>query len=223
MKSFQNIVASALVLSAFSLVNAAAVTSSAVGTPVAVTSTATRIHPSGSAATTAVSSSHITTPVASFSTVTAVSASTSAAVTSFPSGSVGPAGGFVVTGIYTTCLTVTFDAPRYNHLRSASASIGLPTVVAPSSTPVAVSSSAEATSPVSSTPVAVTSSVEATSPVTSTVVASGSASASSAPASVVVFTTCLAFLPSASATATATPSSSFFTFPTSDAVTSTIA
>ncbi|KAJ7121674.1 hypothetical protein C8R44DRAFT_168178 [Mycena epipterygia] len=211
MKSVQNIIAAAVVLATLPFANAGvakAVTTtvSAIGssapTTIAVSgsSAPTTVAVSGSSAPTTVAVSGsiggtTVTPSASFGAPPTASTSFSSvsASTGFPAQS----GGFVVTGIYTTCLTVTFDAAP-----TASASTGLPISFSnafPTTTAFAVSASASSFSE------AAPSFSASAEPVTSTVIAS-----SSVPENVAVFTTCLAFLPGASsASATSTAVASF--------------
>ncbi|KAJ6608473.1 hypothetical protein B0H10DRAFT_524375 [Mycena sp. CBHHK59/15] len=94
MKSFQNIVAVACTLASLSFANAGAITSAS-ASPTKVHSTARTS--SGSASPTAVATSSPTIVTMSSSILPP---------TSTPSNGIG---GFVVTGIYTTCLTVTFS------------------------------------------------------------------------------------------------------------------
>ncbi|KAJ6535571.1 hypothetical protein B0H19DRAFT_1183769 [Mycena capillaripes] len=123
-------------------------------------------------------------------------------------------GGFVVTGIYTTCVTLTFAAPT--------------TTDTATPTPISDSFSIESTPAASSVP-PIISSTDATSFTGSTVtIPTASASASTTDTDIpgeAVFTTCLAFLATPTATLTptpigsssATPSASFSVFPSESA------
>ncbi|KAJ7260341.1 hypothetical protein B0H12DRAFT_1069781 [Mycena haematopus] len=178
MKSFQNFIASALLFSASSLVNAVAVSSSAVG----VAGSSIVIGPPTS--TIAIGPTTSTIAIGP-----SISVGSTSILTSLPSSSAHPHhhdGGFIVTGIYTTCLTVTFDAPT----ATASASIGLPT---------------------ESASIGFTPAFDA---IVSSAVTISEATVHHR--DVAVFTTCLAFLPSAHASATMSviPTSVVSSFPT---------
>ncbi|KAJ7924294.1 hypothetical protein B0H13DRAFT_1864159 [Mycena leptocephala] len=266
MKSFRNIIVAASVLSASLFVNAAAVDGAT--TVKSRTVTATQI----------TSLSFVTaTQITSASALPTQITSASAFPTQITSSSVSsPTGGFVVTGIFTTCLTVTFAAPTFG--ASGSNSICLPTVryillpfLVDSHTDNEgqllpyighsffrspdwlggdlhwlfrssdwlggdlhwlfrspdwlggdlhwlfrssdwlggdlhwlFRSYSHDVKPTGSVVISTGSDVATGTPVTSTVIASGSASNS--PGNVIIFTTCLAFLPSATASATAFPS-----------------
>ncbi|KAJ7152132.1 hypothetical protein C8R46DRAFT_1357716 [Mycena filopes] len=139
-----------------------------------------------------------TTASTQFTTVDVTSTFGSGNATTVTVGGSSPTGGFVVTGIYTTCLTLTFDAPGPTGIPTASVStVTAPVVTARNAKPVTSSSL-----------------VESGGAVTSTIIAS---SVPTAPVAVAVFTTCLAFLPT-SVSASASSSYSIGT-PTTIAVT----
>ncbi|KAJ7120725.1 hypothetical protein C8R43DRAFT_1034058 [Mycena crocata] len=116
MKTFQNVVSAAVGLSALSLVNAAAISDSAVLTSSLASATATA---SGSVG--------ISTTDTALPTTTAT-------------------GGFVVAGIYTTCLTLTFAAPIATGTPTFTDTVIDPTASA-SSAPTVTSLSASVLSP----------------------------------------------------------------------------
>ncbi|KAF8155220.1 hypothetical protein K438DRAFT_1943005 [Mycena galopus ATCC 62051] len=188
MKTFQNLISAAIALCALSAASAAAVSDSSA----------------------AVSSSIIT--ALSASSAPGTSASPSSTSTDTDTGLPTSTGGYVVAGVYTTCLTLTFAAPT-----SISLNPGGPIIGSASATNTPVSSGVNPGGPISS--VSSASSV----PVPSSINPGGSiqsappvsASASAFPSGInpggpiipvpsEVFTTCLVFLPSATATVTAT-------------------
>ncbi|KAJ7686009.1 hypothetical protein B0H17DRAFT_1224890 [Mycena rosella] len=237
MKSFQNIV---FALATLAVADAVAVTSatgstfvgisttpadsgSTVTTSRAATVTSTLV---GVSTTRAVTSFSTSIPVVSSSFSSSRPASSSSFSSSRPASATG---GFIFAGVYTTCLEVTFGGP------TATASTGFPVSSSSSVANAATSSSFPESSTVdangSTSTVHVNGTVTSfptstvhvngtvTSFPTSTVHVNGTATASIGfpsvissefPAHYAVFTTCLVFLPSSSATASSFPSSSVF-------------
>ncbi|KAJ7662822.1 hypothetical protein DFH06DRAFT_1190900 [Mycena polygramma] len=113
-------------------------------------------------------------------------------------------GGYVVTGIYTTCLTLTFATPTVTDTTSGA------------STSTAVASSG---SDLSSLPVSSILSAPMPSITDSAIVSSGIGATPTVPIPGAVFTTCLAFLPTPSVTSTETATSTGVTsvFPSGSA------
>ncbi|KAJ7433674.1 hypothetical protein B0H11DRAFT_751656 [Mycena galericulata] len=166
-KGFQNIVSAVVGLSALGLANA-------------------RVFSSSLIASSSVPSGSVTAP-ASASAVTGNGTTLSTTMnTSFPTAT----GGYVVTGVYTTCLTLTFSAPTPT---ASLASIQAP----PSAT---LFSSSDATVP-SAPSFPVSTASEAPQPSPSCVNPGGPIIPDPDYA---IFTTCLVFLPTPSVTATAT-------------------
>ncbi|KAJ7685973.1 hypothetical protein B0H17DRAFT_1137168 [Mycena rosella] len=226
MKSFQNIV---FALATLAVANAVAITSATGSTFVGVSTTPAA---GGSTVTTSRAVTVTSTLVGVSTTRAVTSFSTSIPVVSSSFSSSRPAsatGGFIFAGVYTTCLEVTFGGP------TATASTGFPVSSSSSVANAAASSSFPESSTVdangSTSTVHVNGTVTSfptstvhvngtvTSFPTSTVHVNGTATASIGfpsvissefPAHYAVFTTCLVFLPSSSATASSFPSSSVF-------------
>ncbi|KAJ6522223.1 hypothetical protein DFH09DRAFT_1286931 [Mycena vulgaris] len=192
MKAFNNIVSAAVVLSTLYSANAAAVSSSASTPSVSdVFSASASSSPDGTISTTTDDSTFTTTDDSTFTSTTTDAG--------FPT----PTGGYVVTGIYTTCLTLTFPAPTPT-TDCASDTATIPTTIF-GSIPASATPSAQFSSGVNpGGPIQSDSSL-----ITTSDASFPSGINPGGPiipvADDAVFTTCLVFLPSASATATDTP------------------
>ncbi|KAJ7484856.1 hypothetical protein B0H11DRAFT_2018997 [Mycena galericulata] len=194
MKSFQNIVAAAFALATFSSANAAAVagettTTGAVTTVIGTTRTGgititatTRPETTVTRATSRPAETTVTASgsVSEITSTEPVPSSSIGVASTITATTVQPTGGFVVTGIYTTCLTVTFDAANPTGTATATG-----TTIPSSSAPAEFTTLPTATA--NATEAAPSSAITIVSP-----------SGSSFLPPVAVFTTCLAFLPTES-------------------------